>query len=366
MSPGRRPNDGAYVTSNADPAIWTATAADIHAMVTRAPVALPYALYWSMWITAIDASVMDANASLRSLGSRLDGTQYREYVRRLAKQAGVDPKDEAAVSGFDKHQKDRTTSNKDWFNPHDPFAKVGRTKRGSTRMIYKPEHIVDLDTGAILDVDIRPGDEHDTDELAEHVMSMEGRLNTALGDPPNTGTIETLTGDKGYYKVGELTTLRHYGIRTVISDPIRNRCIERLAPDERAAVHATKRSARATYGKGLLRRRGEFLVRSFEHVLDCGGARRMTLRGTANIKKRYLIQAACANVSLLMRRVFGVGTPKQALAAATETIITLFAVLSGQRPTRSDPTTSFNPIVLLITELYEAVNGGSMIVAQTG
>jgi transposase len=49
-------------------------------------------------------------------------------------------------------------------------------------------------------------------------------------------------------------------------------------------------------------------------VLDCGGARRTTLRGRENIRKRYLIHAACANLSLLVRRLVGVGTPRQALA----------------------------------------------------
>lgn len=56
------------------------------------------------------------------------------------------------------------------------------------------------------------------------------------------------------------------------------------------------------------------MERGFQHVLDCGRARRTTLRGRENIRKRYLIQAACANLSLLMRHLSGIGTPKQALA----------------------------------------------------
>jgi hypothetical protein len=85
-------------------------------------------------------------------------------------------------------------------------------------------------------------------------------------------------------------------------------------------------------GKALLKRRGELVERSFEHVLDCGAARRTTLRDRANIRKRYLIQAACANISLVMRHLTGFGTPKQALAgsrAALEAVLSSILALIG-------------------------------------
>jgi hypothetical protein len=47
---------------------------------------------------------------------------------------------------------------------------------------------------------------------------------------------------------------------------------------------------------------------SFEHVLDEGGLRRVTLRGTANLTKRHKIAATCFNLSLLLRTLLGVGT----------------------------------------------------------
>jgi transposase len=42
---------------------------------------------------AIDTSVLEANASLRSLEHRLTGEKYRQYVKRLANEAGVDTTD---------------------------------------------------------------------------------------------------------------------------------------------------------------------------------------------------------------------------------------------------------------------------------
>src|SRR5207247_3734199 len=108
---------------------------------------------------AIDTSVLEANASLRSLEHRLTGEKYRQYVKRLAKAAGVDTSDPRAVRAFDRKRAGRKTSNKEWRNPHDPDAKVGPDKKGVTRMMYKPEHVVDLETGAIVDVDVKLGDE---------------------------------------------------------------------------------------------------------------------------------------------------------------------------------------------------------------
>src|SRR5215216_949433 len=39
--------------------------------------------------------------------------------------------------------------------------------------------------------------------------------------------------------------------------------------------------------------------------------RRATLRGLENLNKRHQIAAACYNLSQLLRRLYGIGTPKQ-------------------------------------------------------
>jgi beta-glucosidase-like glycosyl hydrolase len=70
-------------------------------------------------------------------------------------------------------------------------------------------------------------------------------------------------------------------------------------------------------GKALLRKRGEHIERSFAHVLDQGGMRRATLRGTENLTKRLTAAALAYNLSLLMRKLFGFGTPKQWAAKAS-------------------------------------------------
>ena len=64
-------------------------------------------------------------------------------------------------------------------------------------------------------------------------------------------------------------------------------------------------------GKAILRKRGEHIERSFAHVLDHGGMRRAPLRGTENLTKRLTAAALTYDLSLLMRKRFEFGTPKQ-------------------------------------------------------
>ena len=85
------------------------------------------------------------------------------------REAGIDPEDTKAVRRFDKNRKGRKTSNAEWVNPYDPEAKVGRTKDGATDMVYKPEHVTDLESGAIVRVEVRSGDAGDTEGMSERV-----------------------------------------------------------------------------------------------------------------------------------------------------------------------------------------------------
>src|SRR3970040_1884015 len=86
--------------------------------------------------------------------------------------------------------------------------------------------------------------------------------------------------------------------------------IETPAREERAAVYGNRRRIRGERGKQLLRRRGEFLERTFAHVYDTGGMRRTHLRGHRNILKRLLLHVAAFNLSLILRREAGAGTPR--------------------------------------------------------
>ena len=258
----------------------------------------------------IDSSVIEANASLRSLTERNTEEGYWDYVQRLAREAGLETTDGAELRNFDRKRAGKKMSNEQWENPHDPDAKIGRTKDGATDMVYLPEHTVDLDTGAIVQAQVLAGDHRDSEELSERVIEAVVNVQEAQADPE--ALPETLTADKGYFSLLEIGRLQELSLKTVISDPHRaQRRFDKLSSAERQSLARAQRSVSSKYGRKLLRKRGQHIERSFAHVLDAGGMRRATLRGLENLNKRHQIAAACYNLSQLLRQLYGIGTPKQ-------------------------------------------------------
>ena len=47
------------------------------------------------------------------------------------------------------------------------------------------------------------------------------------------------------------------------------------------------------------------------HMYETGGMRRVHLRGRENVLKRLLVQAAGFNLALVLRKLVGVGKPRQ-------------------------------------------------------
>jgi transposase len=279
----------------------------------------------------IDSSVIEANASLRALEHRNSEQSYWDYVRALAAEAGIDPDDAKAVRRFDRQREGRKTSNREWHNPHDPEAKVGRTKDGACDMIYKPEHISDLESGAIIRAEVRPGDAADNDEsLCERVMAAVGTLSEVAPEEPLEKLGVELGADEGYFAIEPIAQLQACGVRTVIADPQRaRRTSTRMSQEHRSALRRASRATRSASGKALLRLRGEHLERGFCHVLDHGGQRRAHLRGCPKLTKRHVCAALGHNLSLLLRHLFGTGTPKQALAMAGQALLRLTVWLRG-------------------------------------
>ena len=118
-------------------------------------------------------------------------------------------------------------------------------------------------------------------------------------------------GDKGYHSRETLQSLDNSAFRSRISAPKVTGLHNWKGDHEaRKAVYANRARIRCGKGKALLRQRGELVERSFAHCLDRGGMRRTHLRGSENIEKRYSIHVAGFNLGLLMRSLFGFGTPK--------------------------------------------------------
>ena len=113
----------------------------------------------------VDASTMEANAALRAIVRRDSGEDYREMLKRLAKESGIATPTADDLIRLDRNRTGKRLSNADWAWPSDPEVKIAKMKDGRTRLAYKPEHAVDLDTGAIVAAEIHPADQGDTTTL---------------------------------------------------------------------------------------------------------------------------------------------------------------------------------------------------------
>ncbi len=80
---------------------------------------------------------------------------------------------------------------------------------------------------------------------------------------------------------------------------------------EQKRVSANRRRIRGARCKRLQKLRSELTERSFAHMYETGGMRRVHPRGRDNILKRLLVQGAAFNLSVVVRKALGVGKPPQ-------------------------------------------------------
>ena len=89
-------------------------------------------------------------------------------------------------------------SNQDWVSRSDPEAKIAKMKDGTTHLAYKPEHAVDLDTGAVVAAELHPADEGDTTTLEKTLAAAKENLEAVDAAPTAEDPAECVT-DKGYH-----------------------------------------------------------------------------------------------------------------------------------------------------------------------
>ena len=187
-----------------------------------------------------------------------------------------------------------------------------------THLAHKAEHAVDLETGAIVAVTVQPADQGDSATIVETVAEAGERIaqtaaetnSEEAGEVVNPQGPREVVTDKGYHSKKVVSDLAEASVRTYCSEPDRGRQRWSGQHREQQAVYANRRRIRGERGKRFLRQRGEKLERWNEHLYDRGGMRRVHLRGRTNILKRLVVHAGAANLGLLMRKMFGAGTPR--------------------------------------------------------
>jgi transposase len=258
---------------------------------------------------AVDSTMLEANAAMKSIERKDTGEDWKEYLRRLAAEAGIENPTEEDLRRFDKKRTDKKVSNDDWQSPSDPESRIAKMKDGRTHLAYKAEHVVDLKTDLVLAAVVYEANRGDAETLAESVV--QAQKNIIEADSP--ANITSAAADKGYHSAETLALVNGpLGVRTYIPEPKRKKrwkWRERPA-EQQPAVTGNGRRVRGVRGKRLQRLRSELTERSFAHVCETGGARRCWLRGMIKVAKRYLLQVAARNLSLMMRKLFGMGTPR--------------------------------------------------------
>jgi transposase len=261
----------------------------------------------------VDSTTLEADAAMKSIVRRDTGEDWKEYLTRLMKEKGlIDEDDQPSddeLRKFDKSRADKKVSNDEWSSPTDPDARIAKMKDGTTHLAYKAEHVLDLETEAILAAEVYPADYHDTATLEDSLHH--AQINQRAAGSPQQ--IHEAVADKGYHSIDTLTNLReHTPYRSYVPEPQRRHTYvwTDKPSEQRAAVLSNRRRTRGNRGRKLQRLRSERLERSFAHVCETGGARRTWLTGIENVQKRYLISAAAHNLGLLMRSLFRMGTPR--------------------------------------------------------
>lgn len=280
---------------------------------------------------AVDSTMLEANAAMRSMVHRVSQKTWRQYLETLAREAGIEEPTVEDLRRLDRNRKGKKVANAEWQSATDPDSRIARMKDGTTHFAYKAEHAVDVDSDLIVAAEIHPADEGDTATVL--VTATAAREHLTAVHSEHTG--EELLGDKGYHKAETLDLLAHgLGMRPYIPEPklAHHRVWIDKPPEHRAAVCAARRRVRGARGRRLSRVRSEFAERSIAHVCGTGASRRVELRGAENVRKWYLMRTAARNLAVIMRALFQIGTPRalQGLTARAEMLIGhLLAVLSA-------------------------------------
>ena len=234
-----------------------------------------------------------------------------------------------------ERKRKKRTSNKEWKSPADGDARIAKMKDGRTHLAHKAEHAVDMDTGAIVAVTLQAADQGDTTTLDETLCEAGEQVAEQIRreaesrpqDQPKVHWqgIEELVTDKGYHSSAVVQRMKSYAVRSYIPEKKpKGRRDWRGQRAEQQAVYENRRRVRGEYGKSLLRRRGELIERSFAHCYETGGMRRCHLRGRENILKRQLVHVGAFNLSLILRKLLGAGTPRELTHPAAGGILSTF------------------------------------------
>ncbi len=173
----------------------------------------------------VDATTLEANAAMRSIVRREDGTTYHDFLVSLAKQSGLETPTRADLARIDK-KREKKGSNDDWKSPTDPDAKITKRKDGRTHLARMAEHTTDMDSGAVLAITVQDATRGDSASL-KSTMAITALNMAALAADPSCSekispqALKMWVADKGYHSNETMRMTAELGLTTYISEPDR-------------------------------------------------------------------------------------------------------------------------------------------------
>jgi transposase len=176
----------------------------------------------------------------------------------------------------------------------------------------KAEHAVDLETEAIVAAQVTHADRGDAQTGPDTIIMAQAHLLKSGRD----AEIQEVVEDKGYHDNALLAWHAQWGVRTYIPERKQKTRTWADKPEAyEAAFRANRRRVQSDKGRRLNRWRSERCERTFAHVCETGGGRRMWLRGVINASKSHLMRCCAYNLGLLLRKCCGLAKPRSGAAA---------------------------------------------------
>ena len=171
--------------------------------------------------------------------ARYQGELSSSSSRAWPPRRACDPRRPRTPGGWTGSAKGRRRPTASGCRATDHDARIAKLKDGRTRLAYKPEHVVDLETGAIVAAVVHPADVADPGSVEASLTQAEANLQTARGGaaeaaqpegpapteirmttPPPGGSSprRKVVADKGYHKATLLRRLKTQRYRTYIPE----------------------------------------------------------------------------------------------------------------------------------------------------
>ncbi|GIW81961.1 MAG: hypothetical protein KatS3mg105_3768 [Gemmatales bacterium] len=128
----------------------------------------------------------------------------------MAEAEGIKEANDEDLRRFDQSRKDKKVSNEEWESKTDADSRIARMKDGTTRLAYKAEHVVDMQSDLVLAATISPADHSDAQTLCDSVMQAQINVGEKV-------EIEEAVADKGYHKASTLEMWRVHEVADVHS-----------------------------------------------------------------------------------------------------------------------------------------------------